>query len=1049
MMEILLEEMDVILVDQLKVDGHAQVGIQLQKITKDTCSEICGDGIRFNTVSTYWDDANTIAGDGWNNLCTIESGWIWTGGSTSSKDTWSEVCGDGKRFNSLSTYCDDGNFNNGDGCTSGWSIESGWSWSGGTTSAKDTWTEICGDGKRFNSVTTYWDDGNKVNGDGWSSIWAVEAGYVCSGGTSSTVDTWSEKCGDGIRFNTVSSYCDDSNEANGDGWSSTCGIESGWSWSGGSSTTKDIWIEVCGDGKRFNSAITYCDDGNKINSDGWSSSWAIESGWTWSGGSSITKDICSEIWGDGKKFNAISTYCDDGNTNSGDGWSSIWSVEAHYTCSGGNSSTKDTWSEIWGDGVRFNSISTNWDDNNAINGDGWNSAWSIESGWTWSGGSLSTKDTWSEICGDGKRFNSMSTYWDDGNSINNDGCNSSWGVESGWTCSGGNTKTKDTWTEIWADGKRFNSVSTYCDDGNSLNGDGWSSSWGIESGWTWSGGTTSSKDTCVEAWGDGKKFNAISTYCDDGNNISNDGWNSSCTTETGWSCSGGTFTTKDTWTEIWGDGKRFNSIDSYWDDGNAIVGDGCNASWNVESGYECKGGSSAAKDIWLLIAKDPSQSGVASSLAIQAATGIGICLSAGSSLISMSSPAAIFIMINQFQMLLLLPLTGAYISDQVLFTITGMSMALFSFDFLKLEKISIFYYLFDFLKIIQLNKNLTEIGINSGNTIINWFKLFCIIVIFILLQLVFIPINLKWRKSVKSKYWIKLNNFLFKFMTFSIYIRLLLQAYIMILLSSLSQIVDFEHSGFVEIISLIIAIIIFNLAIVYLWFWLTQVFKVKRLYQPNYYDEFFNGLKDNLKSRLYPAIFMLQRIMSSVILIVFMNIKYEIKLSLFAAVQVIIAVYLILVRPYALVKDLIMEVYSQIIFSVLSWLLIYFKSESEWNTLINWIFMTPIMFSSLLSTIISLIDLGIKIKNKIKEYWGKWKRVDNYKSSANKTQDLSDIKTKQITKVSDLSRNEESEFSRKSSNSIPSFLRFSPNRNEEDAEFDFRIRRTRLGHYHN
>ena len=29
------------------------------------------------------------------------------------------------------------------------------------------WTEIWGDGKRFNTISTYWDDGNKINGDGY------------------------------------------------------------------------------------------------------------------------------------------------------------------------------------------------------------------------------------------------------------------------------------------------------------------------------------------------------------------------------------------------------------------------------------------------------------------------------------------------------------------------------------------------------------------------------------------------------------------------------------------------------------------------------------------------------------------------------------------------------------------------------------------------------------------------------------------------------------------------------------------------------------------
>ena len=29
------------------------------------------------------------------------------------------------------------------------------------------WPEIWGDGKRFNSISTYWDDGNTANGDGF------------------------------------------------------------------------------------------------------------------------------------------------------------------------------------------------------------------------------------------------------------------------------------------------------------------------------------------------------------------------------------------------------------------------------------------------------------------------------------------------------------------------------------------------------------------------------------------------------------------------------------------------------------------------------------------------------------------------------------------------------------------------------------------------------------------------------------------------------------------------------------------------------------------
>ena len=166
-------------------------------------------------------------------------------------------------------------------------------------------------------------------------------------------------------------------------------------------------------------------------------------------------------------------------------------------------------SSLWGDG--FKSESEEWDDNNINDGDGWSSSCSIETGWNWSGGSISTKDIWTEIWDDGKRFNSIPSYCDDGNTFNGDGCSSVWSVESGWNWSGGNSNTKDICIEIWGDGKRFNRNDAYWDDSNQSNGDGWSSSCQIESGWTWSGGDSSTKDTYIKICGDGKRFNSNNT----------------------------------------------------------------------------------------------------------------------------------------------------------------------------------------------------------------------------------------------------------------------------------------------------------------------------------------------------------------------------------------------------------------------------------------------------------------------------------------------------------------------------------------------------------
>ena len=45
-------------------------------------------------------------------------------------------------------------------------------------------------GDRKKTGTEAWDDGNVVNGDGCSSICKVEDGYVCTGGSPTSKDTW-------------------------------------------------------------------------------------------------------------------------------------------------------------------------------------------------------------------------------------------------------------------------------------------------------------------------------------------------------------------------------------------------------------------------------------------------------------------------------------------------------------------------------------------------------------------------------------------------------------------------------------------------------------------------------------------------------------------------------------------------------------------------------------------------------------------------------------------------------------------------------------------
>ena len=290
-----------------------------------------------------------------------------------------------------------------------------------------------------NKVVSYeaCEDGNLANGDGWNSTWHIENGYSWNGGSISSIDVWTAICGDGKRMPTEE--CDDENINSLDGWDSNCKVEEGYTWVGGNSTHKDSWPEKCGDGIVIVDTLTNWDDGNLIDGDGWSSNWIVERGYTWSGGTPITSDICRTQWGDGVLVSS-KEECDDGNIINADGWNLSCKIEVGFQWIINYSAPINSiWSEIWGDGKNMG-ISP-WDDGNTSNGDGWSSSWTIESGFTWGGGTTTKRDIWKEICGDGKDFGVNEC--DDGNINNGDGCSSSCEFEKWYECKGGSSISPD------------------------------------------------------------------------------------------------------------------------------------------------------------------------------------------------------------------------------------------------------------------------------------------------------------------------------------------------------------------------------------------------------------------------------------------------------------------------------------------------------------------------------------------------------------------------------------------------------------------------------
>ncbi len=200
---------------------------------------------------------------------------------------------------------------------------------------------ICGDGAVTGLESC--DDGARLNGDGCSSLCAVETGHFCQLPPPGQPSTCEPNCGDSRLVG--NEPCDDGNFRNNDGCSSTCMIESGYSCTGEPS----VCTVTCGD--RVLGGLETCDDGNTMPNDGCSATCRIEPGYSCIPGASAS--LCRPVCGDGQLVGT--EICDDGFTDD------CGSCNANCTANGSGSSC--------GDGMRC-AQTEQCDDNNMTSGDG-------------------------------------------------------------------------------------------------------------------------------------------------------------------------------------------------------------------------------------------------------------------------------------------------------------------------------------------------------------------------------------------------------------------------------------------------------------------------------------------------------------------------------------------------------------------------------------------------------------------------------------------------------------------------------------------------------
>ncbi|CAI2379520.1 unnamed protein product [Moneuplotes crassus] len=574
-----------------------------------------------------------------------------------------------------------------------------------------------------------------------------------------------------------------------------------------------------------------------------------------------------------------------------------------------------------------------------------------------------------------------------------------------------------------------------CDDSNTISGDGCSSTCTLEAGYQWDG--TEVQDICGDGLVVTRKKDYIE-YCDDGNTINGDGCDSTCTKEIGYVCYGGAFDSVDSCEELCGDGIRLNGFlgntsENYCDDGNNLSGDGCSEQCQVESGFECSGGSISSSDICTKICQvencvqckeddenkcivcengssmqddltclksnvtvEVKQMGQTTTAAAGAAASVAVGISA----LSFSSPMAIWILANQFQLFSLFLLTNANLPTDIKEYIKGNSMFSFTMEFLPFSDSVKKNGLISKFDKEQKHESLQTIGLESQSVIVNNTGF---VITLILLLIVHAMISCLPRKeeeddeqSSKAKF-NKLIKKAYQIFTLGVYIRFILEAFQYLLFSCMSEIKLFNFSRTFRIISTSVAFGVLILTILFFVICIRQALQEPEVIvivdsQRSKLDEFNAGLKKKRYVRVYSPMLLFRRYFFVIWLVFCLELSQLLIVSGMVVFQAIFVLVLLVLRPFEDKVNNIIELLNEFIFTVLLIILCQINTEKAWTGEITSLFLWTMLMNTILITFILVVSLILQLKRKCAN-----SKEDSSPGGSNKVMNVPDISVRNIS----------------------------------------------------
>ena len=287
-------------------------------------------------------------------------------------------------------------------------------------------------------------------------------------------------------------------------------------------------------------------------------------------------------------------------------------------------------------------------------------------------------------------------------------------------------------------------------------------------------------------------------------------------------------------------------------------------------------------------------------------------------------------------------LTRAYIPKDVQVLIEGSNFASNIYEYFSIYKLNIdpsFLRKFEF---DLTNQSLEPLGINYDSTFANTSSVLVLTFLMIPISLLIYFIrklafrcreNQRCSWGAKTQYWIV--DKLYRMMVLAYFIRNGLEMSQFILISSVNEIYQWDTTDSYRLFSFVFSIsmiLIFVLVVILVLYLIFSAYRLNER-EHNLLEEFFRGIQQNKRHKLYVTLLLLRRFLFVILLITWLFISSRVLIIVLSIIQLLYTLNLSYLRPYKEIKGNLIEILNEIYFGFLLIFLAIVNTEDEWNSI--------------------------------------------------------------------------------------------------------------------